>query len=154
MDERQSGREFAFKYIYHLLAKGQGIPQLESEALSDDLNDFLTSYTSPDKEHPENTMSIESLNFGKKIIHGVITHWKEIETKINLLSSKRNMIKMGPVDAACLMIGVFELLHRSGETPFKVAINEAVNLAKKFGGNESYSFINGVLDNFSKSLQS
>ena len=54
-----------------------------------------------------------------------------------------------PIELALLRIGTYELAHRI-DVPFKVAINEAVSLAKKFGAAESHKYINGVLDNVAK----
>ena len=54
-----------------------------------------------------------------------------------------------PVERAILRIGVYEMLHHP-EIPFRVVINEAVELAKTFGAEKGHRFVNGVLDRFSK----
>ena len=59
-----------------------------------------------------------------------------IDRKVELLS---------PIEHAALMIGAFELM-RCIEIPYKVAINEAVELAKSFGGTDGHKYVNGVLD--------
>lgn len=56
------------------------------------------------------------------------------------------------VEKAVLWLGCYELLTHP-ETPYKVIINESVNLAKKFGGDQSYKFINGVLDKVAKKVR-
>lgn len=56
------------------------------------------------------------------------------------------------VEKAVLWMGCYELLTHP-ETPYKVIINESVNLAKKFGGDQSYKFINGVLDKVAKKVR-
>ena len=68
---------------------------------------------------------------------------KHIDRKAELLS---------PVEHAALMIGTFELM-RSIEIPYKVAINEAVELAKSFGGTDGHKYVNGVLDKVAAALR-
>lgn len=60
--------------------------------------------------------------------------------------------RLAAIDRAILRLGIHEL--RAGETPFKVVLNEAVGLAKKFSSEESGAFVNGILDAAHKSLQS
>jgi len=59
--------------------------------------------------------------------------------------------RLAAIDRAILRLGIHEL--RAGETPFKVVLNEAVGLAKKFSSEESGAFVNGILDTAHKSLQ-
>jgi transcription antitermination protein NusB len=59
--------------------------------------------------------------------------------------------RLAAIDRAILRLGIHEL--RDGETPFKVVLNEAVGLAKKFSSEESGAFVNGILDAAHKSLQ-
>jgi N utilization substance protein B len=60
--------------------------------------------------------------------------------------------RLAAIDRAILRLGIHEL--RAGETPFKVVLNEAVGLAKKFSSEESGAFVNGILDAAHKSLKS
>ena len=57
----------------------------------------------------------------------------------------RPLAELSPVEHGILLIGSFELIHHV-EVPYKVAINEAVELAKSFGGTDGFKFVNGVLD--------
>ncbi|WP_345796099.1 transcription antitermination factor NusB [Castellaniella sp. MT123] len=57
----------------------------------------------------------------------------------------RPLAELSPIEHAVLLIGSFELVHHL-EVPYRVAINEAVELAKSFGGTDGYRFVNGVLD--------
>jgi len=57
----------------------------------------------------------------------------------------RPIEELSPVEHGVLLIGTFELTHQI-EVPYRVAINEAVELAKSFGGTDGFKFINGVLD--------
>jgi len=57
----------------------------------------------------------------------------------------RSVASLSPVERACLAIGAWELVHRL-EIPYRVVINEAVELAKSFGGTDGHKYVNGVLD--------
>lgn len=64
----------------------------------------------------------------------------------------RPVAELSPVEHAALMIGTYELRH-SVEVPYKVAINEAVELAKSFGGTDGHKYVNGVLDKAAAELR-
>jgi len=68
----------------------------------------------------------------------------EIDGKLEEVSKGWKISRMGKVDLTVLRLAVYEMLY-DGDIPEKVAINEAVELAKKFGGNDSPAFVNGVL---------
>ena len=53
--------------------------------------------------------------------------------------------ELSPIEAGVLLLGSFELIHHP-ETPYRVIINEAIELAKRFGGTDGHRFVNGVLD--------
>ena len=57
----------------------------------------------------------------------------------------RNVDALSPIERAVLAIGAWELMHRL-DIPYRVVINEAVELAKRYGGTDGYKFVNGVLD--------
>ena len=57
----------------------------------------------------------------------------------------RNFDAVSPIEACILLIGTFELYHQP-QTPYRVIINEAIELAKSFGGSDGHKYINGVLD--------
>jgi len=60
--------------------------------------------------------------------------------------------ELSPVEHAVLLLGAFELRH-GVETPYRVVINEAIELAKKYGGTDGHKFVNGVLDRLAASLR-
>lgn len=80
----------------------------------------------------------------KHIIDGVQEHKKEIDSIIKTHAPDWPLEKIAKVDLVILRIGIFEISF-SNETPSKVAIDEAVELAKEFGNDTSSKFINGVL---------
>jgi len=81
-----------------------------------------------------------------EMIQGVIAHRAEIDDIINRFSSNWKISRMAGTDRNILRIAVFEMLHQQKDVPHKVAIDEAVDIAKKFGTEESGAFINGILD--------
>lgn len=74
----------------------------------------------------------------------VLEHLEEIDGIINETSSGWKLNRMGKVDVNVLRLAIYEMKYDE-DVPLRVAINEAVELAKKFGGDESPSFINGIL---------
>ncbi|OGP53650.1 MAG: transcription antitermination factor NusB [Deltaproteobacteria bacterium RBG_13_52_11] len=87
--------------------------------------------------------------FVGRIVEGVHGNWKEIDKLIARHSEHWRLDRMDWVDKSILRMGVFELLF-CDDIPPKVAMNEAVDLGKKFGAEESGAFINGILDKISK----
>lgn len=64
----------------------------------------------------------------------------------------REFARLSPVERAILYIGAYELAHHP-KTPFKVVLNEAVELGKSFGGTDGYRFVNGVLEKIAQALR-
>jgi N utilization substance protein B len=90
-------------------------------------------------------VSPEREAFFHRLFHGVQTHQEEIDTIIEKLLKKGwRLSRIATVDRAILRLALFELLYEE-ETPTKVVINEAIELAKAFSGEESSRFINGCL---------
>jgi N utilization substance protein B len=78
------------------------------------------------------------------LLHGVIAEATAIDAVIAAHIDRKAEL-LSPVEHAALMIGCYELMRRI-EVPYKVAINEAVELAKSFGGTDGHKYVNGVLD--------
>jgi N utilization substance protein B len=83
--------------------------------------------------------------FFSRLVEGVLQHKNEIDKFIERFSSNWKINRMSRVDRNIMRIAIFEL-HYCDDIPFKVSINEAVNLGKKYGTKESGAFINGILD--------
>ena len=83
--------------------------------------------------------------FANQLVAGTLEHLAEIDALISKYADNWNMKRMAVIDRNILRLGVFELLHLE-EVPPKVSINEAIELAKRFGDAESGKFINGILD--------
>ena len=86
----------------------------------------------------------DSLPFITATVDGILEHQDEIDAAIVNYAPKWPMAQMSLIDRNVLRLGVYEL-HHSKEVPPKVAINEAIELAKTYGGASSGKFVNGIL---------
>ncbi|MCB0350345.1 MAG: transcription antitermination factor NusB [Bdellovibrionales bacterium] len=84
--------------------------------------------------------------YAEQILQGIEKHKQELDNIITEKSRNWKISRMAPVDLCLLRIGVYELSFGQNEVPPKVAINEAIEIAKRFSGTESSHFINGILD--------
>lgn len=89
--------------------------------------------------------SEELKDFSEQLLKGVSEHIGEIDKKISKYAANWQLDRMAFVDRNIMSLGCFELLFRQ-DIPPKVAINEAVELAKKYSGSESGKFVNAILD--------
>jgi N utilization substance protein B len=89
--------------------------------------------------------------FAGELVEGVVDNREVIQKRIKSQSKNWSLSRMAKVDLNILRIGVFELLFRS-DIPKNVTINEAIEVAKKFGTEDSPAFINGILDEIAASL--
>ena len=96
--------------------------------------------------------SKSSLSFFLKLINGVIKAAPEIDSVIERFSSNWKISRMSIVDRNIMRLAVYEMLFCS-DIPSKVSINEAVDIGKKFGTEESGAFINGILDTIRIALE-
>lgn len=92
------------------------------------------------------------LEYFREILGGAVKQVSELDAVIAPLASQRSMDELDPVTLALLRIGIFEFKERI-DVPYKVVINEAVNLAKKFGPEDSSKFVNGILDRAAQQLR-
>jgi len=97
---------------------------------------------------------LEELDFIWQLIDGVVKHMPELDNIIEKAAPEWPIAQISPIDRNVLRIGLFELLHANKEeVPPKVAINEAIELAKTFSGQTSGKFVNGVLGTVYKQLE-
>jgi N utilization substance protein B len=127
MGSRRRSRELAMQALFYM--------DMRKTYDSDSLEKFCDSFAPAKKSVP----------FFSELVNGVLEHRKEIDALIERFSSNWKLSRMSPVDRNILRIAVFELLFRS-DIPAKVSINEAIDIGKKYGSEESGSFINGILD--------
>ena len=89
--------------------------------------------------------------FADELVRGVLEHREALDATIAEKSKNWSISRMARVDLNILRLAVFELLYPD-EIPKNVTINEAIELAKKFGTEESPSFVNGILDEIASTL--
>jgi N utilization substance protein B len=89
--------------------------------------------------------------FLEDLVRGVADRAAELERLI-APHLDRDFARLSPVERAILYIGAYELAHHP-KTPFKVVLNEAVELGKSFGGTDGYRFVNGVLEKIAQALR-
>jgi N utilization substance protein B len=96
---------------------------------------------------------IEDLDFVEKLAKGILRNFSKIDKIILISAPERPIEQISIIDRNVLRIGLFELLYaEKKEVPPKVAINEAIELAKSFGGENSGKFVNGVLGTIYKEM--
>ncbi len=97
---------------------------------------------------------IEDLDFIGKLAKGILKNLSKIDKVIRVSAPERPIEQISIIDRNVLRIGLFELFYaEKKEVPPKVAINEAIELAKNFGGENSGKFVNGVLGTVFKNLK-
>lgn len=85
------------------------------------------------------------------LLNGIVAQATELTVAL-VPFLDRPLNQLDPVEHAILLLGAYELQLRP-EVPWKVAVNEAVNLAKIFGAEDGYKFVNGILDKFARSVR-
>lgn len=90
------------------------------------------------------TLTQEGLTFSEELVKGVLHHKSELDALIEKLAPAFPVEQMPIIDRNILRLAIFEILYSKG-TPLKVAINEAIELAKGFGSDSSPRLINGIL---------
>lgn len=128
---RRKGREQAFVFIFQNLFTGKGI------------NDILEAYKMAE--------NLEISDFAVQIFNGVVENRDKIRSYIekNIRGWKINRISK--VALAIMEICIYEILYDE-KTPVEISINEAVELAKKYGGKDEFAYVNGVLGAVNKEI--
>lgn len=93
-------------------------------------------------------VSADIAEFSKELVHGVIANKEQLDQNIRDFAPAWPLDQISIIDRNILRVAIYEILH-DNKIPIKVAINEAVELAKTFGSNNSSRFINGVLGSVS-----
>ena len=136
MGNRRIAREIALQLLYETEMKGS-----EPRAV-------LELYWAGQAE-PEDP---EVRKFTTELLEGTYRNRKEIDAIIEKHSLHWKLVRMAVVDRNILRLAVYELLYLH-DTPTNVILNEAIEIAKKFGTEESGSFINGILDKIAKEVR-
>ncbi len=149
MRRRTLAREVALQILYQVDV-GTEAPQDCVEQYFSSENPLRPTHRETDlvqtpEEHAE-YQAPEVREFAERLVRGTISHRERIDELISKYTENWDIKRLAVVDRNVMRLATFELIFLSGEIPPKVAINEAVNLAKKFSTEESGKFVNGVLD--------
>ena len=131
--ERRKARHYGMQALYQWLMADASLGTIEAEFRSD--YDF----------------SHVDLEYFQALLHGVPARVDELEAILEPLLD-RKLDDLDPIERTLLRMGTFELAERP-DVPYKVVINEAVALAKKFGATDGHKYINGVLDKVARELR-
>ncbi|MGD9174283.1 MAG: transcription antitermination factor NusB [Desulfobacterales bacterium] len=127
MGTRRQARELAMQALFYMDTQQNGSPEM--------LERFCENFNLPQKVRP----------FFLQLVNGVLAAQPQIDILIERYSKNWKMHRMSCVDRNVMRLAVFEMLFCS-DIPPKVSINEAIDVAKKFGTEESGAFINGIVD--------
>ena len=130
---RRRAREIALQGLYEWLVAGAEPALIEAHLRE------IDGFDKCDQPHFE------------KLLHGCIGEAAAIDAVL-ARHADRKTTALSPIEHGALMIGVFELGH-CVDIPYRVAINEAVELAKAFGGTDGHKYVNGVLDRSANDLR-
>lgn len=136
MGIRRKSRELALQALFYLDMHAQ------SASGPTDLNLYCRNFPPDETVRP----------FFEKLVHGVLDHQPTLDRTVERHSKNWKIRRMTGVDRSVLRIAVFEMLFCE-DIPMKVSINEAVDIAKKYGTEESGAFINGILDSIRDQLE-
>ena len=130
---RRKARHYAMQSLYQWEMAGASLNSIEAEFLVD------------------NDMTHVDVEYFRDILRGVPKSLDELDEMLTPCLS-RDMKEVTPVEKAILRLAAFELAHRI-DVPYRVVINESVELSKKFGATESHKFINGALDQLAQQVR-
>ena len=135
MGRRRKGREVALQFLYQL-----------------DLHDEVDPASHETDFWARHPVDDDTRAFASALVTGTKRRQEEIDRLIAQYAEHWDLDRMAVVDRNILRLAVYELLEQS-KIPPKVAINEAIEISKKFGTRESSRFINGILDRVYKELR-
>ena len=100
------------------------------------------------------TLDGEDLLYVSQMLEGVRAHTAQIDEFVSRFAKDWTIDRIARVDLSILRVAIYEMLYRKEDVPTGAAINEAVELAKRYGGERSYAFVNGILGSVAKELVS
>jgi len=107
-----------------------------------------------DKAESLGALDGEDLLYVSQMLEGVRAHTAEIDGLVSRFSKDWAIERIARVDLSILRVAIYEMLYRKQDVPAGAAINEAVELAKRYGGERSYAFVNGILGSVAKEIAS
>jgi N utilization substance protein B len=139
MGKRREGREAAVQYLYQLDLNGEKQPG--------DPTVFWALHSGPGKA----AVTAKTRTFTEQLVQGVTSHRDEIDERIKKYTANYELNRLAAVDRNILRLAIFEMLFSPDVAPV-VIINEAIEIAKKFGTDKSGGFVNGILDRIKQEL--
>jgi len=130
MGKRREGREAAVQFLFQ-----DDLNKTDPTAIADALEQFWAMRES----------SVRTRQFATALIHGVLEKHDAIDEHIKKVTANYELHRIAPVDRNILRVAIYEMLY-SSEVPPVVCINEAIEIAKRFGSEDSGRFVNGILD--------
>ncbi len=135
MRVRTRGRELALQFLFQLDVQGDDYRKELDRFLDETLAGIKDAY--------------EAKQYARDLVDGVMRHRDDLDALIRKAATNWEIDRMAAVDRNALRLGCFELLH-DDDIPMKVAINEAIELGKRFSTEASGAFVNGILDRIRK----
>lgn len=145
--KKRAVREFCFQYFFHLQLpvfeelRKTLIQDGDQQQIKNSINDF--------KESTNTMLSDEHDKYVMDTVTGTLKHYTEIEDIISRNLKNWKLGRLSKVDHTNLLLSTYEICFAK-DTPNSVVINEAVEISKKYGNQDSSAFINGILDNIAK----
>ena len=133
MGTRRQARELAMQALFYM--------DIRKDASEETLEYFCGCFCPSKKSRP----------FFRKLVNGVLGKKGQIDALVERFSQNWNISRMSCVDRNVMRIAIYEMLY-CDDIPPKVSINEAVDIGKKFGTQESGAFINGIMDSIREAL--
>jgi N utilization substance protein B len=140
MASRRKGRILAFQALYCWEAAGAAPGE---PSVSGDLLNFSWLEKVPDQELAD---------FSRLLVLGTVENIHEVDAMIRSHLKNWDFSRLNRVDLAVLRLSTYSLMFQ-GEVPPSIVIDEAIGISKEFGNDDSYRFINGVLDSIRKTIQ-
>ncbi len=145
MSARRRARAIALQVLYAV----DGGDESETRTGNlDEVRALINAESAPEDEPEDDAKAGSAVDeeLAQDLIQGVLANRNAIDELLSSLSRKWRVERLARVDRNILRIAAYELQHRSIDIPARVAINEAVELAKRFGAQEAPAFVNGLLD--------
>ncbi len=133
MRKRTQAREIAFQALYQ-----HDVHQKIDETAPSTVDDFETFIAGA-------TDDVEVRKYARILVDGTIAMRQNLDERITQAAKNWKLSRIAPVDRSILRLALFEMLG-SEDVPPKVAINEAIDLAKRYSTEQSGAFVNGILD--------
>jgi N utilization substance protein B len=148
--KRRTAREMAVRMLYQCDIGGSPLPQVFSNF---DLSEFMVDpkpKAAGDPAGESRTRRVkDAFEYAQDLVKGTVEHRGEIDDLIRQQADNWRLERMPPVDRNILRLAVFEMLYET-EVPKLVVVDEAIELAKKYGSEHSGRFVNGLLDGLIK----